>query len=151
MTAALDTPEHPSPLRDRVSLWALLGALGAGPAAWSAQLIVSYGISSHACFPHRSPWLITPPPGWASEPAWLTAMNLVCLAIALGGAAVSWRHWRSVRGEKPGDAQSLLAIGEGRTRFITLCGILAGLGFSIAILFDTLEPYLIASCWKIAP
>lgn len=151
MSAALHPArEHPSPPRVRVSLWALLGALAAGPGAWSAQLVVSYAVSSHACFPHRTPWLVSPPPGWASETRGLTALNLACLAIALAGAAVSWRNWRRAPTQRPGDAHGLAAIA-GRTRFIAACGILAGLGFSLAILFDTLEPVLIASCWRIAP
>lgn len=142
---------HPSPQRDRVSLWLLIGGLAAGPAAWIAQLVVSYGLASHACFPSTQPWLTTPPPGWAFEAAWLTALNLICLSVAVAGALVSWRLWRRTRHEMGGDTETALEIGEGRTRFIAHCGILTGTGFAVAIAFATLQPFLLASCWRILP
>lgn len=147
---ARDDP-HPSPARDRVSLWLLIGAFAAGPAAWITQLVICYGVASHACFPSIQPWLTTPPPGWGAEQGWLAALNLTCLFVAIGGGVTSWRIWRRTRDEKEGDAESALEIGEGRTRFIATCGILTGSGFAIAILFGTLQPFLLLSCWRIAP
>lgn len=148
---AADRPDtHPSPARDQVSTVWLLAGLAAGPAAWIVQLVVNYGLASHACYPSTAPWLVSPPPGWASERLWLTALNLTCFTVAILAAAVSWRHWRRTRGETDGDAESSISIGEGRTRFMSLCGILTGAGFAFAILFGTLQPFLLASCWRIS-
>ena len=43
--------EPPAPHRARTSLALLFGALLASPLAWSVQLLVNYGLASHACFP----------------------------------------------------------------------------------------------------
>lgn len=134
----------------RVSVWLLIGAFAAAPAAWITQLVVCYGVASHACFPETEPWLITPPPGWGGESVWLAALNLTCLAVAIGGGVVSWRIWRRALDERGGDAEAALEIAQGRTRFVSKCGMLTGTIFGIAILFGTLQPFLLASCWRIA-
>ncbi len=152
MSPAADAAtEHPAPHRARVRPWVLLATLGAGPFAWIVQLVVSYGVAGYACYRGGAPRLAPPPAGWGAEHAGLLALNLVCLGVALAGAALSWRSWRKVRGETSGGGQSLLETGEGRTRFLATCGILAGLGFALAIAFNTAEPLVIASCWRIAP
>ena len=57
--------------------------------------------------------------------------------------------WRRTKDEIGGDAESAMEIGEGRTRFIASCGILFGLCFGIVILFQALQPILLASCWRV--
>src|SRR5665213_571339 len=152
MTAASAPPrDHPAPHRHRVSPWLLLAAMAAGPFGWIVQLVVGYGWAGLACYSGHAPRLRPPPGGWGGEHAGLVALNLVCLAIALAGAALSFRNWRRVRGEKSGGARSLLETGEGRTRFLATCGVLAGLAFAVAIAFNTAEPLVIASCWRIIP
>lgn len=141
--------EHPSPHRGRVSVTALLVALAAGPAAWVAQLMLGYGLSSYACFPGDQPWEQAPPPGWGGERPALIAINLVCLALALAGFWIALGAWRRVRGEKEGGVTHLLTRGEGRSRFLALCGMLDCAVFAIAILFDTAGILGVPSCWNV--
>ncbi len=148
MNAADPPAEHPAPHRHLVNVWLLLAGLGAGPFAWILQLVASYGVASYACFPPLGPRLGGLPVGWSAEAPGLTAVNLVCLAIALIGLAASFVHWRRTRTEKSGGHESLLETGEGRTRFVASCGMMAGAGFALAILFNTVEPLLIAGCWR---
>jgi len=143
--------EHPSTYRHQVNVWWLLAALAAGPAAWILQLVIGYGVASHLCFPRETPYLSGLPARWAPEPAWLIAVNLACLCLAMGGASASYRNWRRTRPAKGGSAETVLEPGEGRTRFVATCGILAGAGFALAILFDTAEPLVIAACWRLVP
>jgi hypothetical protein len=126
-------------------LTVLLAALAAGPAAWALQLIAGYGLSSLACFPHDSPHQTTPPPGWGGETTLLLAINLACLLLALAGGALCLRDWRKARDGAHQGAE----IREGRTRFLALCGGLAGLGFALAILFDTATILGTPTCWNI--
>ncbi len=141
---------HPS---DRLSprgggdLILLLSALAAGPAAWAVQLVAGYGLSSLACFPHDAPAVQSPPPGWGAEHAILLSLNIVCLLVALAGLAVSFAYWRARSPEKAEHAPDIAAA---RTRFLAACGLLAGLGFAIAILFDTAAILGVPSCWSIA-
>ncbi len=77
-------------------------------------------------------------------------LTLICLLIAMGGASASLQHWRRTRNEKPGDLPYALERGEGRTRFLSACGVLMGLGFTIAILFDVAPIVATPACWSIA-
>ncbi|HEY7900324.1 MAG TPA: hypothetical protein VIC25_03975 [Caulobacteraceae bacterium] len=117
----------------------LILALAAGPAAWIGQLVIGYGISSYACFPATAPAQISPPPGWSGEVAGLLALNLACLILSLLGAALAFRLWR-----RPGAGPAA-----GRTRFLAGCGLFSGLGFALAILFDTVPILGVPACWAI--
>jgi len=143
--------EHPSPHRDQVRLWSLLFGLAAGPAAWIGQLVLGYGLSSYACFPKDEPHLASPPPGWDGEHLLLLAINLACLALAAGGLSMALANWRRSRAEKRGGAHHMLEVGEGRTRFLALCGMLACGLFGAAILANTVSIVAVPACWSVGP
>jgi hypothetical protein len=142
--------EHPSPHRHEVGLPALLFSLAAGPTGWITQLLLGYGLSSYACFPKDEPYLASPPPGWGGEHLILLAINLCCLGLVAAGFLVALASWRRTQAEKEGGAHHMLEVGEGRTRFLSLCGILACGLFGSAILFDTLPIVGTPACWNIA-
>jgi hypothetical protein len=144
---ASHSSDHASPPAGTVGLILLLSALASGPAAWSLQLVAGFGLSSLACYPHDTPYTQSPPPGWESEHAILLAINLACLLVALAGLLVSFLYWRAKRPEKAGQVPN---VSETRTRFLGACGMLAGFGFAIAILFDTAAILGVPSCWSIA-
>ncbi len=126
----------------------LLASLAASPLAWILQLVASYGVSSHACRPGDAPRLAPPAAGWGGEELGLMVLNLACLALCLSAGAASFRAWRRSGREGPGGAAAALEVGEGRTRFLALCGLLAAGGFALAILFDTAMPLLTPPCWR---
>ena len=142
---------HPSPHRGRTRLVLLLLSLAAGPAGWIAQLVVGYGLANYACYPDSRPQLHAPPPGWAGENLWLVALNLACLVVCAAGFLLAAAAWRRTRDEKPGNAQHLLETGEGRTRFLAVCGMLATAVFAAAILVNTVTILGVPSCWEFAP
>ncbi|WP_161141903.1 hypothetical protein [Propylenella binzhouense] len=136
---------HPAPHADRVSLPALFYGLCAGPAAWGAQLLLIYGLASYACFPSEM-LRDAPVPGFRGIVPVLAAINVVALAIAASGAVVSWRNWRLSQSEAKGAGRHLLEAGEGRTRFISVWGVLTGAGFFVAIAFDTIAVFGVPLC-----
>jgi len=139
--------DHPAPLRARVKVVPLFVGVALGPTSWIVQLVFSYGLASNTCDWARQLGQTLSPGTIFHEDLALIALNLCCLVAALSGAALSWTHWRKTRGEKTGDVHSALSIGEGRTRFISAIGVLSSLGFSLAILFNTAEPFIIPACW----
>ena len=143
--------EHSSPHRHRVGLAPLLLSLAAGPAAWIGQLVLGYGLSSYACYPKDAPRLASPPPGWGGEHILLLGVNLACLALAAWGLATAVGSWRRSREETRGDAHHLMEVGEGRTRFLALCGMLCCGLFGAAILFNTAPILGVPACWSVAP
>jgi hypothetical protein len=114
-------------------LAAELFGVAAGPAAWIAQLVIDYGLSSYACYGGSEPRPAAPP---ASEHLVLLLINLACLALALSGLAISFASWR-----RPG-------AGGNRSRFLALCGLLSSAMFCVAILFDTPSALALRLCWS---
>ena len=142
MSDAATPHEHPSPHRTRISAAALLFTLAIGPAAWVLQQTLSYGVTSHVCFPFDAPVAPT-----ASTWSWLwpaiLAASVAFLLLALGGVWIALGAWRATRDEKGG---VLLDVGEGRSRFLAVCGLLAGSLFCLAIVFDMAVAVSLPSC-----
>jgi hypothetical protein len=141
MTGTIDSLASPT-VRRSAGLALPLAALAAGPGAWAAQLVIDYGLASHACFPGAVPLRQSPPGGWTGEPAVLLALNLACLALSVAAAAISFGTLRTV-GRRADGAEPR------RTRFLASCGLLSGAGFSLAVLFDTVVVLAVPACWRI--
>ncbi len=149
MTASPAQPrEHPSPHRARVRPDGLLLALAVGPCAWIVQLAGDYGLASHACRPGDAPRGVDPAAGWGAEHLILLGLNLACLGLCLAGGAAALVYWRRSHREKPGGAPAVIEVGEGRTRFLAACGMIAAIAFAVAIAFDTTQTFFIPSCWR---
>ena len=143
-TAALHAGAHPAPHRHRVGSLALAFGVAAGPLAWGVHLVVNYGIASHACFPGAGPRSQAP----AGAGLWwlLLSIDLIAIAVAAAATLVSYRSWRATRRELAGRASDLLEIGEGRTRFLALWGLLTGVGFLLAVVFDGVALLVLPLC-----
>jgi hypothetical protein len=134
MAKSSPQPADPAaPEQQRPSLVAQLFGIAAGPSAWIAQLALNYGVSSYVCYSGDTPRRDQPPGG---EHGLLLAINLACLALALVSLGVAFTAWRR------------LPIGDGRARFLVVCGLLSGAMFSVAILFDTPSALALRLCWS---
>jgi hypothetical protein len=140
----------PSPQRDRARPGVLLLALAIGPCAWIVQLAGDYALASNACRPRDVPRALPPVAGWGGEHLVLLGVNLVCLALCLGGGGMAWLYWRRSHHEKSGEAPTLIEVAEGRTRFMAACGMITAVLFALAIAFDTALPLFVPSCWRFA-
>jgi len=144
------TTTHPSPHHDRVDHAWLFAALAAGPAAWIVQLIAGYAIASVACTAQRAAGGASGF-AFAGEPAWLIALNLAALVVVVAGGVYCRIAWNRTANEKAGGPEAALTIGSGRTRFLAVWGMMSSVGFSLAVLFDTIEPLLVPGCWTGMP
>jgi hypothetical protein len=144
-TQAGNSNLDPSPHRHRVGLVALGFGLCGGPLAWAAQLNLNYALASHACFPNSAPraW---PLPGWEGIGTVMLVINVIALVIALASMVVAWRTWRATRDEHQGRSGHLLEVGEGRSRFLAACGLMSGIGFFAATIFNTVMLIWVPQC-----
>ena len=140
--------EHPSPGRGRVSHAWLFAGLAGAPTAWVVQVLVDYGLSSNACTLTQGRHGQQPVTGFGAETSVLMGVNVACLVVAVAAGVLSWRHWRATQQEKGGGVGAQLSIGEGRTRFLAIAGMMAAFAFGLATLFGAIEPLLIPSCWS---
>ncbi len=58
----------------------------------------------------------------------------------------AWKSWRATREEEGGEQEELLEVGEGRTRFMALAGMLLSALFGLAVLFNAIPPFLVPAC-----
>lgn len=137
-------PTRPRRYRAQVSLTFLFFGLVAGPFAWYAQLLLTYSLASHSCFPSTTP-LVT---SAAFHPAWVAILviNLIAIALSLAAAVSSYANRRAAQdGEVKGAGENVARV-EGRSRFLANWGGMAALGFCAATLFDTIAFVMVPSC-----
>ena len=109
-------------------MWA--GVL-AGPVAWAGQLQAVYALSAWRC---------------DGGPAWpLHLASLLCLLVAAGGGYLACRDWRTVGGW-PGGSE---AVAVGRTRLMTVLGMMSGTLFSVVILAQWVAVMLLPCGFKV--
>lgn len=144
------TVPHASPHRERVDHRVLLAALAAGPTGWIFQLVAGYAVASTGCARLRAAGAASVA-ALSREPGLLIAINLVCLSVILAGGIFCRVAWSRVSDEKGGGPEATLTIGEGRTRFVAVCGMLSSVVFTLAVLFNTVEPLLVGGCWTGIP
>jgi hypothetical protein len=130
---------HPAPHRKRVGMLALgFGIVGA-PLAWNIELLVGTALSGQQCFPRYLPLAV---PLWTGTWGFLLAMSVAAIVMAIAAGLVSWRSWRRTRDEKPGSVYG----GNGRTRFMAMCGLLCSGLFLIALVFTLAAVLLVPLC-----
>jgi hypothetical protein len=140
---ATDGVDHPAPHRAKVNPFLLGFAVVGSPVAWSLEMLVSFPLAAHACFPKDVPVLSPTIPGLSGILSGIEIALFVIGVLATAASVVCW--WRT-RHEKSGGAHHLLEVGEGRTRFIALCGLIISIGFLIALVFEAAALYLVRSC-----
>jgi heme/copper-type cytochrome/quinol oxidase subunit 2 len=141
MTAA--PAMHPAPAAHTIGLGALWFGLFGAPLAWSAQLLLNYGLVAHACFPASIPR--TAP---MFDALWVVVLiaSLAAAIVAVLALSTAIRGWRRTREEHPGGHEALLERGEGRTRFMAIAGILLSTIFLFGIVMNTLPLFLVSPC-----
>jgi len=135
---------HPAPHRHHVGGWLLLLGLLAAPAAWLAQTVVNYTVASLACYPHDAP--LSAPDMSALWPV-LCLMTLAAVVIGIASFAASRKAWRATREEMhDSSGRHAVEIGEGRTRFLALSGMMVSGLFLVAVLFNAVGLVVLPPC-----
>jgi hypothetical protein len=124
------------------ALW--FGLFGA-PFFWSTQLIITYALAAHTCYPRHAPLLMF------ASPAARAAVCTVIVA-ALGGSAtataVAVRNCRSARfGRAGAEAARDATVRAGRTRFMAYAGVLLGALFTGGVVMSGAAVLLLPMCW----
>lgn len=122
------------------SLW--FGILGA-PMAWISLELISYILTTAVCDTNNQSALSK-----HSLKVWyyLLPISVVAGIIALSAVMIAMHNWRKTRNEKSGSAHKLLEVGEGRTRFLAMFGLLSSIGFIVALLFSAITLFLMPLC-----
>jgi hypothetical protein len=136
--------EHPAPHRERVHLAILIFGVFVGPIVWALHLFLNSAVAGEVCYPGPMPRLTHFP----SLRLMLGASGAVAMIIALIGAYISYRSWRTTREEREGSHHHLIEVGEGRTPFLAFAGMFISLLFAVVIFCDTAGVLLVSACGK---
>ncbi len=136
---------HPGKHRERVSLTELFFGLFAAPIVWAGNLMVTYALGIHACYPGNRP-VDQPVSGFGWVWPFLLACYLLSLAICAAAFVVSLRSWQVVGTESHGHWEQLTEVGEGRTRFLAICGMAFSMVFFSAVLFGLISVLIVPLC-----
>ncbi|WP_213768790.1 hypothetical protein [Caballeronia sp. dw_19] len=114
-------------------IYALLGA----PLAWIVQICVCEALAAQACYPAQDPLAH---PDLHALGAYIGAVSLVCLAVALGGLTAAWRGWRTLRqgaGTNPDRRAG---------RFLFHVAILSSPMFVLGLLVTAMAALIVSPC-----
>jgi hypothetical protein len=130
---------HPAPPVRTVTPAALWFGLFGAPVVWCLQLLASYALVAHGCYPDAEPMTIPVVPGLRTL---VLGTGAAALAVALLAGGSAWRSWRATRHER----EALLEAGEGRTRFMALAGMLLSAVFVLGIVMNVVPLLLLRPC-----
>ena len=118
-------PGHAAPHRDRIGLPMLAFGLFGGAAAWAVQLISNYALMAHFCYPLQTP---EASPTFGGVRAVAIVISAVLLVVAVLALLVAIRSFNVTRHEietnEGKEHHETAEVGEGRTRFLAMAGIL---------------------------
>lgn len=134
---------HSAAAHEPVSRGRLAFGIVAAPAAWAAQLIANYLFATGACYPKDVP---LPEPRGSGVWWVMLAVSVVAPVFGLVVLGVTAASVRRSRGRSATTASSVTARGEGRTRFLTVCGLITSAGFLIVIFLTSAAFFLLPLC-----
>ena len=132
---------HPAPAVRAATPAALWFGLFGAPVAWSLQLLASYALVAHGCYPDAEPMTMPVVPCLRTL---VLGTGAAALAVALLAGGSAWRSWRTTQHE--GRQEALLEAGEGRTRFMALAGMLLSAVFVLGIVMNVVPVLLLRPC-----
>jgi hypothetical protein len=122
---------------------ALIYGLVAAPAAWGVEQVLNATLAQEACFPGTERLTASTIAGLHTVQS---AVLVIALLVSASAGWIAMGAWRATRGEHAGGSHTLLSIGEGRSRFMALAGVLTSWGFVVGTLFSVPAVFLVPAC-----
>ena len=110
---AFSRAKHPAKHRGRVGLAALFFGLFAAPIVWAGNLMITYGLASHACYPGALP--LDSADGFGFVWPLILAFYFIALIVCAAGGYVSYRNW-SVTGSEAEELRRALSFHRSQER-----------------------------------
>ena len=114
-------------------IYALLGA----PLAWIVQICTCEALAAQACYPAQDPLAHAE---LHALSAYIGAVSLVCLAVALGGLTAAWRGWHALRRGDGTDPDRRAG------RFLFRVAILSSPMFVLGLLVTAMAALIVSPC-----
>jgi len=139
-------------LRRRAAPLLLWFAVLGGAVAWTAHLLVGWGLEEIAC----SPVSAGPQVLGVSVTVWIGVLTVVLGAVTVAAGLLAWRFWREEGATDPnariepggGDPEPEELVRSGRAGFMALFGLAANALFLLMIVYGGLSLLLLRPCTR---
>jgi len=138
--------------RRRAAPFLLWFAVLGGAVAWSAHLLVGWGLEEIAC----SPASASPDVLGVSLTVWIGAATAVLAAVTVAAGLLAYRFWRQAGAAPPdalvepgaGDPEPEERVRGGRAGFMALFGLAADALFLLIIVYGGVSLLLLRPCTR---
>lgn len=135
--------EQDGPGGDRPGVVRLFAGMVLAPLAWALQVLVGYALAASACYPAN---LALAQPRWPHVRGMVGGATLLLWGLLLCGCAIAWSNWKATASQSPLAAGRIIQAGDGRRRFMALCGVLVSGLFAVVLLFTSIGILWVPSC-----
>jgi hypothetical protein len=121
----------------------LFAGMVLAPLAWALEILVGYALAAHACYPAVAA-LATPT--WSGLRAVVDGVSIALWLLLFAGAAIAWSNWKATRPQSNVEPHRIIQSGDGRPRFMALCGVVVSGLFAVVLLFTSVGILWVPSC-----
>jgi hypothetical protein len=121
----------------------LFAGMVLAPLAWALQVLVGYGLAAYACYPTDR---ALAKPLWPQLRGMLWGVSLLLWLLLLCGCAIAWSNWNATSVQSSLGADRVVQAGDGRRRFMALCGVIVSGLFAVVLLFTGIGILWVPSC-----
>lgn len=121
----------------------LFAGMVIAPLAWALQMLIGYGLAAHACYPRE---VALPAPLWPQLRVIVGGVSIGLWLLLLVGCAIAWANWKATRPHSDATPGAIIQSGDGRPRFMALCGVVVSALFAIVLLFTSIGILWVPSC-----
>lgn len=141
MSAPAAEIRHPAPHRNRVPFAILILGIFVAPVAWDLQILIGSALAGHICYPAGEQLQV---PLWGGQFWTLLIIDIIGIVGSLVGLGLALGAWGRVRQERAD--HDVLDVGEGRTRWMAMAGILVSCLFLLALIFASAQIFFFPLC-----
>ena len=134
---------HPAPRHESSHELLTWFSIVAPPLAWAARLLVNYAIAGQHCTGAADIGAMALP---EERIATILLIDILAVVLAFVAGVIAYRRWREPRSERGGGAHHLVHSGEGRARFLAMCGMLTSALFGVAVIIDAIGTIMGPPC-----
>ena len=113
------------------------------PLAWALEVLIGYSLAAHACYPND---VALATPTWSDLRVIVEGVSMVLWLLLFVGAGIAWSNWKATRPQSNVDPHRIVQSGDGRPRFMALCGVIVSGLFALVLLFTSVGILWVPSC-----
>jgi len=121
----------------------LFAGMVVAPLAWALEMLVGYTLAAHACYPADTALAA---PTWTNLRAIVEGVSIALWLLLFVGVAIAWSNWKATRLQPGVDPRRMGQPGDGRPRFMALCGVIVSGLFAIVLLFTSVGILWVPTC-----